>query len=213
MFSNISKKNIGILLLGSTILSFGLYHIHSFSGITEGGILGLTLLLHHWLGLSPSISGLVMNTACYLLGWKILGKEFIVYSIVAGGGFSLAYAVFEQFGPLWPELSNMPLTASLSGAMFVGIGVGISVWAGGAPGGDDALAMSLSKITGKNIKWIYLVSDLAVLLLSVTYIPLNRILYSLLTVILSGQIIGLVQNAGAALQKHKKNTGRTQHEL
>lgn len=213
MFSNISKKNIGILLLGSTILSFGLYHIHSFSGITEGGILGLTLLLHHWLGLSPSISGLVMNTACYLLGWKILGKEFIVYSIVAGGGFSLTYAVFEQFGPLWPELSNMSLTASLSGAMFVGIGVGISVWAGGAPGGDDALAMSLSKITGKNIKWIYLISDLVVLLLSVTYIPLNRILYSLLTVILSGQIIGLVQNAGAALQKHKKNTGRTQHEL
>ena len=36
-------------------------------------------------------------------------------------------------------------------------------------------------------------SDLIVLALSLTYIPLERIGYSLLTVILSGQIIGFMQ--------------------
>ena len=34
---------------------------------------------------------------------------------------------------------------------------------------------------------------LAILLLSLSYIPLRRIVYSLLTVILSGQIIGIIQ--------------------
>ena len=63
---------------------------------------------------------------------------------------------------------------------------------GGAPGGDDAFAMAMVKITGKNIQWLYLLSDLSVLLLSLSYIPVRRIFYSLLTVILSGQIIGLV---------------------
>ena len=61
------------------------------------------------------------------------------------------------------------------------------------PSGDDALAMSLSRITKLPIQWIYLISDLLVLGLSLSYIPLNKIAYSLLTVILSGQIIGLFQ--------------------
>ena len=182
-------------LAGSAVLSFGLYHVHALSGVTEGGILGATLLLHHWFHISPAWSGLVMNALCYLLGWKLMGRDFVLCSLVAGGGFSLWYAVFERFPPLWPALADMPLAAAVLGALFVGVGVGICVRAGGAPGGDDALAMSISHLTGWNIRWPYLMSDLIVLLLSLSYIPLERIGYSLLTVILSGQIIGLMQRA------------------
>ena len=122
-------------LLGSAILAFGLYNVHAFSGVTEGGVLGLTLLLYHWFGLSPSISGLVLNAACYIGGWRTLGRSFIFYSVIAGGGFSAFYAFFERFDPLWPQLAQMPLVAAIVGALFVGIGVGLSVRAGGAPGG------------------------------------------------------------------------------
>lgn len=180
-------------LAGSAILSFGLYQIHSLSGVTEGGILGATLLLQHWFHISPAWSGLIMNAFCYLLGWKLMGRDFVLYSLVAGGGFSLFYALFERFPHFWPQLAAMPLTAALLGALFVGVGVGLCVRAGGAPGGDDALAMSISHLTGWNIRWPYLLSDLIVLALSLTYIPLERIGYSLLTVILSGQIIGFMQ--------------------
>ena len=75
----------------------------------------------------------------------------------------------------------------------MGVGSGLCVRVGGATSGDDALAMSLSKHTHIKIQWIYFISDLSVLLLSLSYIPLRRIAYSLLTVILSGQIIGLLQ--------------------
>lgn len=98
--SDIKPKNCATALLGSAILAFGLYQIHSFSGVTEGGVLGMTLLLHHWFNISPALSGLIMNLACYLLGLKLLGREFILYSLVAGGGFSLFYMIFEQFPPL-----------------------------------------------------------------------------------------------------------------
>lgn len=193
-------KRIFLNLAGSAILSFGLYNIHSLSGVTEGGILGATLLLQHWFGISPAWSGLFMNAACYVFGWKILGREFVLQSAVAGGGFSLFYALSEFFPPLWPGIAGMPLAAAILGALFVGVGIGLCVRAGGAPGGDDALAMSLSHITGWNIKWPYLISDLIVLLLSLTYIPVERIGYSLLTVVLSGQIIGF-------MQRGMKNTG------
>ena len=180
-------------LAGSAVLAFGLYHVHSLSGVTEGGILGATLLLQYWFHISPAWSGLVMNAVCYLFGWKLMGRDFVLCSLVAGGGVSLFYAVIEQFPHLWPQLAHMPLASSVIGALFVGVGAGLCVRAGGAPGGDDALAMSLSHITGWNIRWPYLMSDLLVLTLSLTYIPVERIGYSLLTVVLSGQIIGLLQ--------------------
>ncbi len=193
MFSLLKPGRTLAALAGSVILAFGLYHVHALSGVTEGGVLGMTLLLHHWLNLSPAVSGLVMNAFCYLLGWRLLGREFILYSIVAGVGFSLAYGIVEQFDPLWPQLAGHPILAAVLGALFVGGGVGLSVRAGGAPSGDDALAMSLSHITRWNIQWVYLASDLVVLALSATYIDLSRLGCSLLTVVLSGQIIGLVQ--------------------
>lgn len=193
MLPRIKVSYCVIALLSSSILAFGLYNVHAMAGVTEGGVLGLTLLLRHWFQVSPSVSGFLLNGACYLMGWRLLGKEFIAYSLVSTVGFSAAYRVCEQFDPLWPQLAQMPLLAAVLGALFVGVGAGFCVWIGGAPGGDDALAMSLSHLTGLSIQWIYLISDLIVLGLSLTYIPLGRIAYSLLTVILSGQIIGLIQ--------------------
>lgn len=193
----ISLRSCLLALLGSAILAFGLYNVHAFSGVTEGGILGLTLLLHHWLNLSPSVSGFVLNAACYLFGLKTLGPLFIFHSVIAGGGFSLFYAIFERFPPLWPQLADMPLLAAIVGALFVGIGVGLSVRAGGAPGGDDALAMTLGTLLHQPLERIYLISDLIVLALSVSYLPLPNLACSLLTVVLSGQIIGLIQRMPA----------------
>ena len=180
-------------LTGSIILAFGLYHIHAQSGITEGGVLGMTLLLQHWFSLSPAVSGFVMNLICYVIGWKMLGRQFLYYSAVASAGFSVFYRLFETFPPLWPDAYTHPLAAALLGAVFIGVGAGLSVRDGGAPSGDDALAMALSSVTGKKIQWIYLISDLTVLVLSLTYIPVSRLIYSLITVTLSGQIIGWMQ--------------------
>lgn len=191
-------RSCAVIFLSSAFLAFGLYHVHSFSGVTEGGVLGLNLLLEHWLGISPAITNFVVNAACFLLGWKLLGKEFIFRSAVAAVGFSTGYALFERFDPLWPRLYESPLLAAILGALFVGIGTGLCVRQGAAVCGDDALAMCVSHVTGLPIQWAYLISDLTVLILSASYIPLTRLAYSLVTVCLSGQIIGLIRG----------NTGR-----
>ncbi len=192
-------------VIGSAILAFGLYHIHSVSAVTEGGVLGLTLLLHHHFHISPALSGALLNAICYLFGWRILGKRFVYYSILAGGCFSVFYAIFECFPPIFPQIANHPLWAAILGAIFVGVGVGLCVKAGGAPSGDDALAMGISHAVGVSIEWVYLASDLTVLALSLTYIPLKRMVFSLLTVVLSGQIIGWIQKI-----PYKKNKTKEQ---
>lgn len=186
-------KKIILVLAGSLIQAVGICNIHAFSEVTEGGGLGLTLLIYHWTGISPAVTSLLLNAGCYLLGWRMLGKTFLAYSAVSVCCYSLCYSLLERFAPLWPGLIASPLWCALLGAVFVGVGAGLSVLGGGAPAADDALAMSLNKRYGWNIQNIYLVSDLTVLLVSLTYIPFRRIAYSLLTVILSGQIVGWIQ--------------------
>ena len=215
-FLKLKPRNCMVAFLSSAFQAFGMYNVHALSEITEGGVLGATLLLEHWFCISPALSSFILNTACFLLGLKVLGKEFIAYSFLAALGYSVGYAVCEQFPPLFPGIADYPLAAAILGALFIGIGAGLCVRAGGATTGDDALAMSISHVARIPIQWIYLISDMTVLLLSLSYIPVRRILYSLLTVVLSGQIIGWIQNipekevpganSDISLSKQKKQT-------
>ena len=184
------------LLLGSAILVFGLFNVHSQSRITEGGVLGTTLLLQHWFGISPSISEAVLDVCCYLLGLKYLGKSFLRYALTATGGFALSYALFERMGYMLPSMLDQPLLAAVVGGLFVGVGVGLVVRVGGAAGGDDALALVIAKLLHWPVSRAYLFTDLVVLLLSLTYIPLQNIACSLVTVTLSSFIIGKIHTLG-----------------
>ena len=161
-----------IIMLGASILSFGLYNLHERTGVTEGGVLGAVLLLQHWFHLSPAITNPLFDLLCYLLAFKFLGKAFAKYAVVASLSFALSHGIWERFPPLLPDLTDFPLAAAILGALFVGLGVGLVVRVGGACGGDDALALSLS------------------------YIPLERIAYSLVTVTLSSFFIGRIQVLG-----------------
>lgn len=189
---NLSLKKISLSALGAFIMAFGLYEIHSFSSVTEGGVLGASLLLKNVFSLSPALTSFVMNAVCYFIGFKVLGKTFLVYSGIGALSFSLSYGILERTEPIF-DLSPYPLAAAIVGALFIGVGAGLSVRAGGAPSGDDALAMALSSKFRIKIETVYLISDLTVLALSLSYIPPKRILYSLLSVILSGKIIGVVE--------------------
>lgn len=199
----VQKKKLaryGMLLSGAFILAFGLFNVHSQSRITEGGVLGTTLLINHWLGISPAISEVVLDALCYLLGYKYLGKSFLKYAAVATCSYALFYALNERVGYVLPYLGHIPLLAAVVGGIFVGVGVGLVVRAGGAAGGDDALALVISKVLKWPVDRAYLMTDLTVLLLSLTYIPFANIACSLVTVMLSSFIIGRIHRFG----KNKK---------
>ena len=181
------------ILLGTAILSFGLYNVHSRNGITEGGILGATLLIQHWFHISPAVTELLLDLICYGLGLRFFGKEFLKYSLIATCCYSAFYAFYELFPPMLPDLSGSPLLAAVLGAVFVGIGVGLVVRVEVAACGDDALALVISKVMKQPITRSYLFTDLTVLFLSLSYIPLRQIAYSLVTVMLSSFIIGKIE--------------------
>ena len=194
LFQGLSVKNILWILVGAAICTFGIHNIHQQVGITEGGVIGGMLLLEHWLRISPAYITPVLDIACYLLALKYLGAGFIRTSILSTLSVSLFYKLWEQFPPMLPDLSGHPLVAAVLGALFVGIGVGIIVRQGGSSGGDDALALVISKVSKCRLSFAYLFTDLTVLVLSLSYIPVSRIAFSLVTVTISSFLIDKAQD-------------------
>lgn len=189
-------RRLLFILLGTAICSFGIYNVHDQSGITEGGALGLVLLLNHWLSIPSSLATPIIDIVCYALAFRALGRKFLEVSALSTLSMAVCFKIWEQFPPLLPSFADRLLIAAVLGAVFIGVGVGIVVRNGGSCGGDDALALFIRKVTGWRLSRTYLISDLTVLALSLTYIPFERIFYSLITVTLSSYILEAVQQKG-----------------
>ena len=191
-------KIILSILAGTAISAFGMVNIHQRVQITEGGVLGMILLLNYWFHIPTSLLSPILDAISYAAGFKFLGKEFLPRSIAA----TLSLAFFLRFWEVMPfrlpDLSAYPFLAAVFGACFVGVGVGLIVRQGISSGGDDAIALVISKLTHCKISRAYLATDLTVLALSLSYIPVTRIAYSLVTVTISSLIIDAVSSFRAS---------------
>ncbi len=194
MYDRRSLKDISLILIGSTILAFGVYNFYYLNSITEGGVLGIILLLKNIFGFDVSIAGAILDIALLIMGFKMFGKKFFVYSVGASVGFSVLYDIFETVGPLVPQMGMF--TSAVLGGLSVGIGCGIMMRVGCASGGDDALAMIISKVTSLKLSTVYLITDGVVLLLSVSYIPAVQLVYSIVAVLISGKTIDFIYGLG-----------------
>ena len=196
ILSGLSWKRILFIIIGAMICSFGIHNIHQQTGITEGGVIGLMLFIEHWIRISPALITPVLDAACYLLAFKYLGGRFIKISAISTLSVSFFYKVWEQFPHMLPDLSAYPLAAAVLGGIFVGVGVGLIIRQGGSSGGDDALALTISHVTHMRLARAYLFTDLVVLGLSLSYIPVSRIIFSVITVTISSFLIDRIQDFG-----------------
>lgn len=187
---SLSRKGFFRVVLGCAVMAFTIVNIHSPAQITEGGVLGLSLFSHKVLGLNPSIVSPLLDFGCIALGLTLFGQSFRRRTALASISFALFYQIALAIGPVIPSLYDLPFAAAILGGIGIGAGCGMVVTQGGAAGGDDVLAFVLSRKSGFSLARAYLLTDAVVLLLSLMYIPVVRLVYSLVTTMVSSFLIG-----------------------
>ena len=192
MSSRQTVEKIGFILLGTIVLSFGFYNFYFLNHITEGGVLGLLLLLQHVFNISPSITSVVIDFSLFTIGSKFFGKKFLLYSILSTITFSSTYKIWEKIGFLVPSFTNNMLIASILAGIGVGVGVGLVVRGGGASGGDDVIALLGNKLLKLKVNHVYLATDAIVLLMSLVYLDIKQVFFSIIAVTISGKIISII---------------------
>ena len=189
------------IILGTAIVAYGIYNIHSKCNIAEGGELGVELLIYNFLNISPATISLIIDVTSYTIGSMLFGKKFLLNAIIGTISYSFFYFLFENTPSIFPDLSNQLLLASIIGGVFVGIGCGIVIYNNGACGGDDAIALIISKTLRLPVSISYLLLDILVILISLSYIELNNIIYSFLTAIISSILIGSISRMSTITSK------------
>jgi uncharacterized membrane-anchored protein YitT (DUF2179 family) len=186
------KKNIRsilMVLLGTFILAFGYYHINLQNHLSEGGFLGLSLLLKYAFDYSPAVTVLLLDIPFFIFAFFKKSPRFILKMTLSGVAFSLFYQLCEWYSPLILDFSYMLILASILSGIITGFGTGLVLRYGGATGGEDILCIFMSQFTRISIGTAFLILDLIVLGLSLFFLPLDKVLYTILAVIVAGKVI------------------------
>lgn len=185
-------KSILLIIIGASILSFGSYNFNYQNNVTEGGVLGLLLLMQQIFNISPSITSVIIDFSLFAIGTKFFGKRFLLYSVLSTITFSTTYKIWESVGFLIPSFTNNMLIASILAGIGVGVGVGLVVRGGGASGGDDVIALLGNKLLKIKVNHVYLATDAIVLFVSLVYLDLKQVFFSIIAVTISGKIISVI---------------------
>lgn len=186
-------KNIFFIILGSAIFSFGIVHFNMQNNLAEGGFTGITLLLFFVFDLNPSYTNLLLNIPIFLIGWKVLGRNAFLYTIIGTVGVSLFLEIFQRFQITIP-LKNDLFLAALFAGVFIGIGLGIIFRYGGTTGGVDIIARIVFKWIGWSMgKTMFLFDAIVITLSLLTYLDYRQAMYTLVAVFVGARVIDFIQ--------------------
>ncbi|MEQ6206105.1 YitT family protein [Enterococcus mundtii] len=190
-----TMKEVFFIILGTSIYAFGLVYLNIANQLAEGGVSGITLILRALFHIDPAYSTLLINIPLILLGGKILGKRALAYTVLGTVSLSAFLWIWQRI-PLQINLEHDLLIVSLLAGLIAGVGSGIVYRMGGTTGGSDIIARILEKNHGISMGRSLLAFDVIVLLASLTYIDLKRMMYTLIASYVFSRVIDFILDGG-----------------
>ncbi|PWS83128.1 hypothetical protein CUZ23_08875, partial [Streptococcus agalactiae] len=74
-------KEAILIAFGVALYTFGFVKFNMANHLAEGGISGVTLIIHALFGVNPALSSLLLNIPLFILGARILGKKSLLLTI------------------------------------------------------------------------------------------------------------------------------------
>jgi uncharacterized membrane-anchored protein YitT (DUF2179 family) len=193
MIFGLKLKNILFILIGTAIMAFGLVNFNMQNKLAEGGFTGITLLLYFMFKWDPSYTNLILNIPLFFIGWKLLGRNAFIYTLLGTVGLSVFLWIFQRYSIDMPLKDDLTLAALFAG-VFLGIGLGIIFRYGGTTGGVDIIARLVQKYAGWSMGKTMFIFDICVIAASVlTYLNYKQAMYTLVAVFIGARVIDFIQ--------------------
>ena len=167
--------------------------------IIDGGITGVSIILSFLTNINLSIFIIILNVPFLLLGFRHLGKNFLIQSTVAMALFSVLLEIFKQVD----VVTNDVLLATVFGGILLGIGVGFVIRYGACLDGVETVAILINKKTSFSVGQVILLVNLVIYMVAGILFGWDRALYSIMTYFITYKLIDIVseglEQAKAAL--------------
>jgi len=142
----------------------------------DGGITGISLLVHELYHINLTAVILVLNAPLIIISYFSVGKRFALRTFVSIILLGICLYYLPEYG-----LTKDKLLISIFGGVFLGIGIGLIMRAGAALDGIEVLALYTLKRTSFTITEIILGINILIFAIAAFKFGIETSLYSILT--------------------------------
>lgn len=199
------------LIFGSFIFAIGINYFAIPNMLSEGGVIGITIITYYLFEWSPGLVSFIINLALVAIGYKFFSKRTIIYTVIT----IIFSSIFLELTKNWGEqLGSDTLLAALFAGLFVGGGLGMIFRVGGTSGGATTVARMLQQWLGWSVGKAMLVIDISVILLSAFVIGKEKAMFTLVAVYVGAKVIDKIvdgaddRKAVMIISKHQEDIRR-----
>lgn len=182
-------KRILCIVFGAIIVALSINSLIIPNEIADGGVTGIAILLHYIMNWPISWAVFLLNLPLFILGWKMVGRTFLIYSVLGVIAFSIALNQTSRI----PVITQDTLLAAIFGGVLTGIGMGIIFRCRGSLGGTDILAVFFSRKTPFSVGQVLLSIDALIFLATAVLIRPESAMYAMIYMFIATKVIDLVQ--------------------
>jgi len=204
-----------IIAIGAFAFALGINVFVIPHELGEGGVVGVTIILFYLFQWSPGWSSLIINMALLAIGYRLLPKKTVVYTLVAVALHSLFLHMTEG----WQVASNDLMVNAIFGGAMIGFGIGLIIRRDGTTAGTVIIARLMNKFWGWNISYALLVCDVLVAACSYFIIGAEKLMFTIIMLVVATKIIDLVttglnpQKSVTIISKYKDEIARQVNAL
>ena len=181
-----------MLTVGAVIAAFALEEFLVPNSIFDGGVVGISMILAHFIPVKLGILVAILNVPFVIMALRILGKRFVFKFSYAVALFSVMTAVFE---PLVNATEDTILGVTFGGVLL-GVGVGLVLRGGGCLDGTEIVAVILNRNVSFSVGQIILLFNVIIYGAAGAVFGLDRGMYSLLMYFITSKVIDIVEVGG-----------------
>ena len=164
------------ILAGIIIAGFALKEFLVPNHFFDGGITGLSLLVHELYHFNLAIVIILFNLPLIIISYFSVGKSFAVKTFISVLLFGVCLFLLPDYA-----LTSDKLLIAVFGGVFLGIGIGLIMRAGAALDGIEVLALYTLKRTSFTISEIILGINILIFTIAALKVGIENALYSILT--------------------------------
>lgn len=175
------------ITMGAVLYGMGVSLFLDPNSLAPGGVVGISIILNRFVGISTGTLYFLINIPILLLGFWKLGSKLIFKSMYAIVVNTLVTNVLAQLEPVTTAM----IPAALAGSLLLGSGISLVFRGGATTGGMDIIVKLLRKRyphlkTGS----LFLMLDITVVAISaVVFGDFDRAMYALIAVFITGRMI------------------------
>ncbi len=181
-------SKFSLLLIGSLIAAVGLEIFLVPNNIIDGGIVGISIIASYLTPVPLGVFTLVLNIPFLLIGYKQIGKSFMISSLFSIVCFSTFISLIH---PVLGITSDV-LLATVFGGIILGAGVGLILRQGGSLDGTEIIAIIVNKYTVFSVGQIVMIMNIFIYSCAALILGWDRALYSMLAYFVAHKAIDIV---------------------